>query len=235
MCARIVWVFDEAKGVWVQKVLPKHDPGWALDGIVIDALPESYYNIAPTYKVPTLRAHGDVVHFETLRWGIGGGPGIGHNARSEHITRIPLWRKHYGVHHAVVVCDGFYEWETIGSTKQPYYFHRADGQPMALAGLYKQTGPDQRYDEVTVITCDPNALVEPMHDRMPVILEDRDVLRWLRPDTQRTEVIDAMLDIPADDLLVAHPVSPEVNKVDNTYPELIEPYEIPGGRQQRLF
>ncbi len=209
MCARIVWVFDEAKGIWVQKVLPKHDAGWALEGFVIHDLPESCYNIAPTYKVPTLRAHGDVVHFETLRWGLGGGKGVGHNARDDTLNKIPRWRKHYGKHHAVVVCDGFYEWETIGTQKQPYYFHRKDGQPIALAGLYKETGDGQTYDEVTVITTGPNGLLSQYHDRMPVILEDDDVLRWLRPDTQRTERIEGMLAPAADDVLIAHPVTPE--------------------------
>jgi putative SOS response-associated peptidase YedK len=85
---------------------------------------------------------------------------------------------------AVLVVGFVYEWKKGGKAKQPYFIHRTDDKPFAFAGLWetwrdKTTG--QKLRTYTILTTDPNELMEPIHNRMPVILHRRDYERWMAP------------------------------------------------------
>ncbi len=233
----MVWIFDDAKGLWVRKVVFTPEAEWALTGIEEYHLPSTYYNVTPTYNCAILRPHEEVLRFERARWGVEGGPGMGHNARVENLHKSSLWRPLAGKHHGAIVADGFYEWDTTAGRRQPYYIHRTDGAPMLMAALYQATPTDGREQpgggiddrvRATVITCPANDVVGTLHDRMPVIIEPRDMEAWV-------EEKDESLLVPAGDVLSMHPVSTDVNKSTNNRPDLLDPVDVPGGKQARLF
>jgi SOS response associated peptidase (SRAP) len=125
-----------------------------------------------------------------------------------------------------VPADAFYEWQKLDAkTKQPFAIAMKDGQPYALAGLWdkwkdRKVGSDLL--TFTVITTNPNEVVLPMHDRMPVIVPEREYDRWLNvSDTQRLP-LDLLRPFDAD-RMTAWKVGKDVGNVKNDRPELIEP------------
>jgi putative SOS response-associated peptidase YedK len=88
--------------------------------------------------------------------------------------------------------DAFYEWQKLDAkNKQPFAIAMKDGQPYALAGLWEKWKDPKAGTELltcTVITTEPNAVVEPLHDRMPVIIPQRDYDRWLRAEPDRPPI-----------------------------------------------
>jgi putative SOS response-associated peptidase YedK len=146
------------------------------------------------------------------------------NARAETLTERPSYRTLVARHRCIIPASGFYEWRTGGTKKQPLYIHRADGKPLAFAGLWT-TWRDPERDELvrshTVITCAPNRFMERIHNRMPVILEGDGLDLWLDAETvQPADVLGVLQPCP-DDMLTAYPVAPLVNNVRNQGPELI--------------
>jgi putative SOS response-associated peptidase YedK len=127
-----------------------------------------------------------------------------------------------------VPADAFYEWQKLDAkNKQPFAIAMKDGQPYALAGLWEKWKDRKAGTELltfTVITTDPNAVVEPMHDRMPVIVPQRDNYRWLRADPDRPP-IDLLRPFDADKT-TAWKVDKAVGNVKNDRPELIGPGDV---------
>ena len=121
--------------------------------------------------------------------------------------------------------DAFYEWQKLDTkNKQPFAIAMKDGKPYALAGLWERWNDRKAGTELltfTVITTDPNAVVEPLHDRMPVIIPERDYDRWLKADPDRLP-IDLLRPYDADKM-TAWKVDKAVGNVKNDRPELIEP------------
>jgi putative SOS response-associated peptidase YedK len=124
-----------------------------------------------------------------------------------------------------VPADAFYEWQKLDAkNKQPFAIAMKDGKPYALAGLWEKW-KDRRADfdmlTFTVITTDPNELVEPMHDRIPVIIPQKDYDRWLTAPPDRLP-IDLLRPFDADKM-TAWKMDKAVGNVKNDTPELIEP------------
>ncbi len=139
------------------------------------------YNIAPTQPVVTVRKeHGRKTRkFTTMRWGLipswAKDTSIGTrtlNARSERVTTTPAFRQSILTKRCLIPADGFYEWQKMGSVKQPYCFEVNEGDVFAFAGLWDQwKSPDgQIIESCTILTTTPNSLVADLHDRMPVIV-----------------------------------------------------------------
>ena len=134
----------------------------------------------------------------------------------------------------IVPMDGFYEWKAVPGqkTKQPYFIHRRDGEPLAAAGLWtvwrdKTAGPDAPWlHSCTIITTSANATMAPVHDRMPVFLPVEAWHAWLDPDQHDLEALQRLLVPAPDDLLEMHPVSTAVNSVRNKGAELIEVIDL---------
>lgn len=201
------------------------------------------YNIAPSQPILALRHNPDTntrewTHFV---WGLvpawAQDPSIGNrmiNARAETLREKPAFRNAYRYRRCIVPVSGFYEWKKTGRTKQPYFVRAADNLPMGLAGLWEVwRSPDgSELHTCTIITTDANATIQPLHDRMAVVLPPDAYALWLSPDAKPSE-LDALLKPAPDDLLIAYPVSTRVNNPVNDDPSLIEP--IAPIEEMRLF
>jgi putative SOS response-associated peptidase YedK len=117
----------------------------------------------------------------------------------------------------LIPADGFYEWHAEGKRKQPYLFRRVDEKPMAFAGLWEKWND---IETCTIITIGPNAVMDPVHDRMPVILAPNDYQAWF--DAAPDDALKVLTPCPPDEL-IAYPVNPIVNNARNEVPECIEP------------
>lgn len=204
------------------------------------------YNVAPTNDVYAVTADPDGKrHIEVFQWGLvpswAKDTKIGSkmiNARAETVAEKPAFKGLLKKHRLLVPMDGFYEWKQGSAdgpltkagkpAKQPMFIHRSDGEPLAVAGLWAawrdKNGPDDApwLHTCTVMTTAANKTMEPVHDRMPVILPESLWEQWLDPTFQDLESLRAMLRPAADDLLTMHAVSTEVNSVRNKGPALIE-------------
>ena len=139
------------------------------------------YNTAPGQPVLAVRqrdAHREAV---LLRWGLiptwAKDKAVGYrmiNARAEGIADKPAFRQPFRHQRCLIPADGFYEWRQEDGRKQPYYIHRTDGRPMVFAGLWSRWHGSEIIESCAIITGRPNAVVAPIHDRMPIILEPAD-------------------------------------------------------------
>lgn len=204
-------------------------------GVNLPPVPVSY-NIAPSLRVPIIRAGGPAGYeLALVKWGL-----VPHwskeprseystiNARAETVAVKPAFRDAFRRRRCLVPADGFYEWQKRGTAKQPWYIHRRDRRPFAFAGLWERwEGDGDALETCAIIVTEANALMRPIHERMPVILHPRDYRLWLDPHSPR-EALLPLLVACADGELVAEPVSSRVNNPRNDGPELIEP--LPANR-----
>jgi putative SOS response-associated peptidase YedK len=200
------------------------------------------WNVAPTDQVLGVRDRpqkdgGEPVRtLMTFRWGLipwwsknaKSGSRL-FNARSETVPTKASFREAFRERRIIVPADGFYEWRrTKTGAKVPHFFTRADGAPMAFAGLAErwrdksaaQDKPPVR--SCTVITAPGGADMEGIHDRMPVILDPSTFDVWLDPANEDTEELRALLRPPPAGTVVHHPVGPRVGNVRNNDASLIE-------------
>jgi putative SOS response-associated peptidase YedK len=164
------------------------------------------YNAAPQSIQPVIRLNRDSGRREAalLRWGL-------------------------------VPADAFYEWKRQNAnTKQPFAIALKSGEPYAFAGLWESWRPKdgEPLETFTILTTDPNEVMEPIHNRMPVILEPRDYDRWLDPGDPARPPMDLLCPYPAE-LMKAWPVSDRVGNVRNNEPSLLDP-AVAGQLQNRL-
>ncbi|MDF1526942.1 MAG: SOS response-associated peptidase [bacterium] len=191
------------------------------------------YNIAPTQDVPVVVNDGGN-RLITCRWGLippwAKDPSIGNrmiNARAETLTEKPSFKGSLKKHRCLIVADGFYEWEKTASGKTPIYITMKDGRPLGFAGLYSDWRPPEgeAIRTCTIVTTEPNELLEPIHNRMPVIIKPDDRDRWLDPAEQDPEKLTPLLiPYPAKEL-EAWEVSRAVNSPGNDGPANIKPLE----------
>lgn len=196
------------------------------------------YNIAPTQPVAVVRAEKGVRHFVLMRWGFV--PSwvkdlkefpLVINVRAETAADKPSFRAAFRRRRVLVPADGFYEWHRLGKERRPYLFRRPDRAAFAFAGLWESwnSADGSEIDTVAMVTSHANAVMAPIHDRCPVILDGEAQRVWLDPDTPVADA-QALLQPPPDDFLEAVRISPAVNKVGNDGPEIqaaIEPLAEP--------
>ena len=155
------------------------------------------------------------------------------NARSEGVAENNLFRDAFRRRRCLIPASGFYEWRANGSRKHPYFIHRDDGEPLALAGIWEhwQSRDDANplsLDSCAIITTESNDLMRDVHSRMPVILESDQWDIWLDPENDDREELRALLEPAENDILDYYPVDPAVGNVRNNYPDLTEPYSLAG-------
>ena len=145
------------------------------------------------------------------------------NAKAETVEARPSFRDAFKKRRCVVPADGFYEWTGPKSARRPMWIHRADGKLILFAGLYEDWFPEKDRPETTftIITCEPNAVTRPIHNRMPVILGERAADDWMNPGEADPLSLKRLLIPAADDVLLAQPASPLANSVRNDGPELL--------------
>ncbi|MBW4472280.1 MAG: SOS response-associated peptidase [Stenomitos rutilans HA7619-LM2] len=200
----------------------------------LDALPEwtPRYNIAPTQRVAAIAASPtQSLRLRLLRWGLVPGWAkdltIGTkliNARAETAAEKPSFRAAFKQRRCLILADGFYEWQRLDrKTKQPYYFQLASAQPFAFAGLWERWQQDDDVVETcTILTTQANELLEPIHDRMPVILAPDAYDRWLDSTTSAASLQQLLHPYDAG-AMKGYPVSDIVNSPKHDSPECLQP------------
>lgn len=189
----------------------------------------SRYNIAPTQPIAAILKHPDDPerHFQLLKWGLipswSKDPSIGNrliNARGETVSEKPSFRAAFKRRRCLIPTTGFYEWQKHQDGKQPFYIRLQSQQPFAFAGLW-ETWED--ISTATIITTSANDQLEPIHNRMPVILNSEDYDTWLDPDNQDKAELQSLLKPFPAEAVEAYPVSTHVNKPANDSSECIAP------------
>ena len=201
------------------------------------------YNISPTQDVASVPNTREK-QVEFFHWGLipswAKDPKIGNrmiNARSETLAEKPSFRNAYKRRRCLVLADGYYEWQQIpgNRVKQPVYIRLKSQKPFAVAGLWEvwqSKDTDEPLKSCTIITCPPNALLEEIHHRMPVILPADAYAQWLSPDEQPVDALQPLLIPYPGEEMEAYPVSRFVNRPMNDSPECIAPLEA---NDPRLF
>ncbi len=196
---------------------------------------EPHYNIAPTQSVAVIRRARSEQDpsFAMVRWGLvpfwAEDPSVGSrmiNARSESVADKPAFKHNFQKRRCLVLADGFFEWMETDGKKQPYYIRLKGGRPFAFAGLWDRWNKvEPALESCTVLTTDGNDLIQPLHDRMPVILHTKDVDTWLDHSLQNLADFEPLMQPFPSDLMESYPVNPVVNSVRNDDARCIERYE----------
>jgi putative SOS response-associated peptidase YedK len=191
---------------------------------------EPHYNVAPTDPVLAVRLNEEGEREPgVLRWGL-----IPHNAdpdtfdrllinaRAETVAEASAFRDAFETHRCLILADGFYEWRAEETGKKPVWITRPDRGPFAFAGLWAEArrGDGSSIHSCAIVTCEPSEVVAPIHDRMPVILDQDAEQVWLDPGSSPAELLELL--VPTDELEVTQ-VSDAVNDVRQDGPALIEP------------
>ena len=146
------------------------------------------------------------------------------NARSETVAEKPAFRAAFRQRRCLVLADGFYEWQRLERGKQPFYIRQRDEGPFAIAGLWEYwEGPEGGIESCTLLTTQPNDLVRPLHNRMPVILHPDDYDLWLDRSVQEPALLQPLLRPYSPEDMMAYPISTWINKPENDGPRCIEP------------
>ena len=187
------------------------------------------YNLAPTQHAPIIRLFNGGKEVLEARWGL-----VPRwvdkpfdfkanlfNARAETLLEKASFKRPFKSQRCLVPASGFYEWQKMGSEKQPYYIRAKESAPIAFAGLYDcWSKDDMELSSYTVITTAPNKLMQGLHDRMPVILKREDYGRWLEPGSD--EELMSLLR-PFEGELDAYKVDKRVGRVRENDEGLLEP------------
>ena len=191
------------------------------------------YNIAPTTDIVVIRDSDAGRAGSMMRWGLIPHWAKGtrtqpllHNARSETIAEKPAFRNSFHHRRCIVPASGFYEWQRLpDGKKQPFFICARDGNPLSFAGIWAGTSTAEGVviESCTIVTTDCNALMQPIHDRMPVILQEDAWDTWLTPAALPDAVLLPLLKPFPPDQMQLWAVSPAVGKVANQGPELIRP------------
>jgi putative SOS response-associated peptidase YedK len=212
------------------------------------------WNVAPASDILVIFASEDGARrLQALHWGLvpkwAKEPSSRNqivNLRAETVRDKKSWQRNLARRRCIIPIDGFYEWQNMGKgqKKQPIYITAREPQPLALAGLWDKWHPHEEAKAgngesgpagnggadgdmwtCTILTTTPNKLLEPVHNRMPVILPPEVWDTWLDPENTDAERLKELLVPAPDDLLACWPVDPSVGNVRNNHPELTEPLE----------
>ncbi|MEW6662370.1 MAG: SOS response-associated peptidase [Bacillota bacterium] len=190
------------------------------------------FNIAPTQEVPVILNDGKGSRLTLFRWGLvpfwakeAAGPKIIINARAETVAEKSSFRPLLQRKRCLIIADGFYEWKKDGAIKRPYRISLNSGEVFAFAGLWDAwTSPwGDTINTCAIITTAPNSLVEPLHDRMPVILSRETENIWLDFSITDSLFLKSLLVPFPSDQMTANEVSPLVNNPKNDDPACLIP------------
>jgi putative SOS response-associated peptidase YedK len=180
------------------------------------------YNICPGGEILVVTSQGA----SERRWGFGNKLA---NARGESVAERPAFRDAFRQSRCLVPASGFYEWQTIAGQKHPWYLRPRDAGLFGLAGIASLW---KGVRSVSLITTAPNTLMEPIHDRMPVIITPEEYAAWLNPAEQDAERLMRFVRPYPAPRMEGWPVSTRVNQPMNDEPGLLERV---APRQSRLL
>jgi putative SOS response-associated peptidase YedK len=190
---------------------------------------EPTYNAAPSQLLPIIRTHRpDMI--ELAKWGFvpegWRSPKMRpqNNARLETANQKPMFHDSFRARHCMVLADSFYEWQTLPSgKKQPYRIMPKSGEPFAMAGIYARSD-DHQFGEAesapvsfAILTTAANEIMQPIHERMPVIFPLGREKNWLPPNPSGMFIFP---EFPSDQM-TAYPVTPKKNKASFNQPQAI--------------
>jgi putative SOS response-associated peptidase YedK len=199
-----------------------------------DTLIAPSFNVAPQTFQPVVRLNQEGQRELTMmRWGLvpywskdGKMTFSTINAKAETVAKSPTYREAWKRRRCLIPAEWFYEWQKPDEkTKPPYAISLKDDSMFAFAGLWeswKNKESGERLNTYTIMTTDSNQLVEPIHNRMPVILSKRDYERWMAPADPAHLPVDLLKPYPAEEMK-AWKISRAVGNVRNDDPELITP------------
>jgi putative SOS response-associated peptidase YedK len=193
------------------------------------------YNIAPSQNVPVVihpPRTGRDNEIRMMTWGLV--PSWSKdptrspkpiNARGDSLDKKPMFRELLRYNRCLVPATGFYEWKNEHWGKTPYYIRMKDNSLFAFAGLYDQyrASDGQPVLTFTIITTEPNAVVSPLHDRMPAILRRENEEQWLEPRILYRDQVSEILEPYPADQMISYPVSKAVNNANAEGENLIKP------------
>ena len=200
------------------------------------------YNIAPSQTVLALADFGNGPELSPLTWGLipswsKDSKGF-INARSETIETKPSFSESFQRRRCLIPADGFFEWKRTGKAKQPFYFQLNDESVFAFAGVWdrwtKDAGSNVSIVSCAIITTEANEILNPIHDRMPVILHPELHDTWLDPRTGSAELKELLSPFPASEMK-SHPVGSGVNHPENDSAELVVRVDAEAGTTPSLF
>lgn len=217
-----------------------YDPETLVSGFSVLRVPvfPKRWNVAPQSEVPVVyEARSGERIADLMRWGLvpswAKDPSVGNrmnNARAEGVFDKPSFRQAVRRRRCLLPASGFYEWQpaVVGgkTVKQPWFISSADGQPLAMAGLFEawRASPDSPWLlTCCVLTCEANALMAPIHERMPVLVPRQDWAAWLSRSLHEPQALARYLSVPPAEGLQAWPVSRAVSRSTSEGPELVEP------------
>jgi putative SOS response-associated peptidase YedK len=145
------------------------------------------------------------------------------NVKYETLRDKTMFRHDLAERRCLVLADGFYEWKGERGRKTPYYIHLKTGAPFAFAGMFETNNVGgKELQNFAIITTAPNELMQPIHHRMPVILNRDSEAKWLNPDTSPEEALAILADPVSAGEMEAYPVSSNVNRPGFDRPEARE-------------
>ena len=152
------------------------------------------------------------------------------NARAETVHKLPSYRDAFKRRRCVVPADGFYEWRGPKTMREPLWIHPADEGLILFAGLFEawQVQPGEWLTTFCLITTAANRSLEPIHNRMPVILDEAGAADWMNRRERHPLSLKRLPCRPSEDLMMVRPTSPLVNSVKNEGPELLEDLSLFG-------
>ena len=195
------------------------------------------FNIAPTQPYFVLKTKYENREAIPATWGLvnswakdASRASMCINAKAETVDKLPSFREAFEQRRCVVPADGFFEWRGPKSKREPLWIHPSDNALLLFAGLFEawQPHPGEWRTTFTIITTVANRLLEPIHNRMPVILDEAGAADWMNAREPDTISLKRLLVPAPDDLLVVRPASPLVNSVKNEGPELLEDLSLFG-------
>jgi putative SOS response-associated peptidase YedK len=196
---------------------------------------EPRWNVAPTQQAPVIRQGEDGENEAVMaRWGLV--PFFWQkslkemkystfNAKSETAAQTASYREPFKRRRCIVPAAGFYEWTGSKGQKQPWFITLKDQDWFGMAGLWDRAEVDgETIESFTVLTKTPNAAVQAIHTRMPVILDPADFDAWLDTDNQDVE---SLMAGPPSEAMVIREANKAVGNVRVDEDWLTEPGDGP--------
>ncbi|MCL7939502.1 SOS response-associated peptidase [Halomonas sp. ATCH28] len=192
-----------------------------LPELIAETTPITGANLAPRRPLSIVRLEGGRPRLVNAFWGLTP-PWLKvldhapHCARAEALTTRPMFREAFEARRCLVPASGIYVWKPQPRFKQPFLVTRVDRGPLLLAGLWCRfhTTLSEYNDSMALITVPTGALLAPLTDRLPAVIDPEDARRWLDSRTPAAEA-HALLATAPGELLGAFPVSRRVNDPAN--------------------
>ncbi|MEQ8578560.1 MAG: SOS response-associated peptidase [Balneola sp.] len=197
------------------------------------------YNVAPTSVMPVCRVNEegkrvlDSMYWWYMKWlPKDGKPNYKYstfNTRDDRILDSKMWGKDFKEKQirCIVPMNGFYEFTGAKGSKSAHYFYPKSTNFWGAAGIYSKVSPNEGMSSFSIITTDPNSMVEKAHDRMPAFLHPSEFEDWLNPEHSAEYLLDMLKPYPVDDM-ETYIASDKVSNSRNNGPELLEPSTLFG-------